>query len=60
MPHATLTQYETVWRAVLALFDEKYENLIADHPDGKQEMDLLRAAIVQNGRAFSSFLQSEC
>jgi hypothetical protein len=35
---------------MLALFDKKYENLIADHPDAMKEMDLLRAAIVQNVR----------
>jgi hypothetical protein len=29
------------WQAVLALFDERYEKLIADHPDGKKEMDLV-------------------
>jgi hypothetical protein len=38
---------------MLSLFDEKYENLIADHPDAMKEMDMLRAAICSN------FFQSE-
>lgn len=50
MALATLTQCETRWRAVLASVDEGCENLIADRPVGKKEMDLLRASIVQLGQ----------
>jgi hypothetical protein len=32
---------------VLALFDERYEKLIADRPDAKKEMDLVRVSVVK-------------
>jgi hypothetical protein len=32
------------------LFHERYEKLIADHPDAKKEMDQVRASIVQAGQ----------
>jgi hypothetical protein len=35
---------------VLASYDEKYEKLIADHPDAKKEIDLVRASISQIGQ----------
>jgi hypothetical protein len=37
------------WRAVLALFNEKYEKLIADHLNAKKERDLVKASVVQVG-----------
>jgi hypothetical protein len=49
MAFATLTQCETCWQAVLTSFNERYEKLIADHPDTKKEMDLVQASIVQIG-----------
>jgi hypothetical protein len=47
MALAILTQCETCWRAMLASLDKTYERLIADHPDAKKEMDLVRASVVQ-------------
>jgi hypothetical protein len=44
---------------VLALFDERYEKLIADHPDAKKEMDLVRACIVQIGQLVQNSNQGE-
>jgi hypothetical protein len=35
---------------VLAPFDERYEKLMADHPDAKKEVNLVRATIVQIGQ----------
>jgi hypothetical protein len=47
MTLATLMQCETLWRAVLTSFHERYEKLRVDHPDAKKEMDLVRASVVQ-------------
>jgi hypothetical protein len=47
MALATLTQCETRWRPVLASSDERCEKLISDHPDAMEELDLVRASIVQ-------------
>jgi hypothetical protein len=44
---AAITQCETRRRVVLASFRERYEKLIADHPDAKKEMDLVRNSAVQ-------------
>jgi hypothetical protein len=38
------------WQAVLALFDERDEKSIADHPDAKKQQDLVQAFIVQVGQ----------
>jgi hypothetical protein len=46
MTLATLTQCETRWILVLTSFGERWEKLIADHPDAKEEMDLLRVSVV--------------
>jgi hypothetical protein len=35
---------------VLASVGERYEKLIADDPDAKKEMDLVRASMVQTGQ----------
>jgi hypothetical protein len=50
MALAVLKQCEARWRAVLASFDKRYEKLIADHPDAKKEMDLVRVSIVRTGQ----------
>jgi hypothetical protein len=47
---ASLTQCGTHWRVVLASFHDRDKRLIADHPDAKKEMDLVRASIVQIGQ----------
>jgi hypothetical protein len=44
------TQCEIRWSGVLASFDRHYESLIADHPDAKQEIDLVRTAIATIGQ----------
>jgi hypothetical protein len=50
MALAALTQCETCLRAVLASFHDSHEKLIADHPDAKKEMNLVRASVVQIGQ----------
>jgi hypothetical protein len=35
---------------MLASLDEGYEQIIADHPDAKKQMDLVLASIVQIGQ----------
>jgi hypothetical protein len=47
---AALTQCETRWRALLASFHDRYGKLIADHPDAKKDLDLLRASVAQIGQ----------
>jgi hypothetical protein len=50
MALATLRQCETCWQAVLTSFDVRYEKVIADRPDVKKEVDLVRASLVQIGQ----------
>jgi hypothetical protein len=45
-----LIQWETRWEVVLALFDEQYEVIMADHADTRKEIGLVRAAVVQMGQ----------
>jgi hypothetical protein len=45
-----LMQCETCCQAILASFNERYEKLIANHPDTKKEMDPVQAPIVQIGQ----------
>jgi hypothetical protein len=40
---------------MLALFDERDEKLIVDHPDAKKERDLMQASIVQMGQIFQNY-----
>jgi hypothetical protein len=44
----TLTQCGTRWRALLALCRQRFAKSIADHPNAKEEVDLVRASRVQN------------
>jgi hypothetical protein len=53
---AALTQCEKQWQAVHTCFDEKYETLVADHPDAETEIDMVQAALVQIGHCVQNFL----
>jgi hypothetical protein len=55
---ATLTQCETRWQAMLALFDERYKKLKAGHPDVKKKMDSV-SFYSSNRAACSKFTRSE-
>jgi hypothetical protein len=42
---------------VVPSFDDRYEKLIADHPDVKKEMDLVQTSIVQIGQLVQNSLK---
>jgi hypothetical protein len=44
------TACEALWKEVLASFARQQEELIADHPDAKEEIELVHTALVTIGQ----------
>jgi hypothetical protein len=54
MSLAPLSKYKLQWLVLLTVFEEKYEMLIAVHPEAKMEIDLVVATLVKISQLLSN------